>query len=54
MLASPIGSPIAFGRAGTFGLFGTDKSDLTSPALNYAGVALAVVALVLYTQVLVT
>jgi len=36
---------------GAFGLFGTKKDELTHPALNYAGVAIAVVALCLYTQI---
>jgi len=37
--------------SGVFGLFGCDKSELTDVGENYAGVALAVLALVMYTQV---
>ncbi|KAL1529473.1 hypothetical protein AB1Y20_000420 [Prymnesium parvum] len=36
---------------GAFGLFGVDKSPLAHPELNYAGVALAVVALAIYSQI---
>jgi len=35
---------------GAFGLFGVDKSAIASPGLNYFGVALACVALCLFTQ----
>lgn len=35
---------------GTFGLFGIQKSSVSDPALNFTGVGLAVVALVLFTQ----
>jgi glucose uptake protein GlcU len=35
---------------GTFGLFGIEKNSVKDPALNYMGVALAVVALILFTQ----
>ena len=36
---------------GVFGLFGTEKDHLENEALNYAGVSLAVVALLIFTQV---
>ena len=36
---------------GVFGLFGLEKNELDHPALNYAGVALAVVALGIYSQI---
>jgi len=36
---------------GMFGLFGTSRDHLADPHLNYIGVALAVIALSLYTQV---
>merc|ERR1711871_463406 len=35
---------------GTFGLFGIEKNSVKDPALNYTGVGLAVVALILFTQ----
>ena len=34
---------------GVFGLFGTEKDHLENEALNYAGVSLAVVALLIFT-----
>lgn len=36
---------------GMFGLFGTSRDHLDNPHLNFIGVALAVIALSLYTQV---
>jgi len=36
---------------GTFGLFGNSKDKLATPALNYIGVTLALIALIIYTQV---
>jgi glucose uptake protein GlcU len=36
---------------GSFGLFGTSKDELATPALNYVGVTLALIALIIYTQV---
>ena len=36
---------------GRFGLFGVGTDELSSPALNYAGVGLVLVALVMFTQV---
>lgn len=37
--------------SGCFGLFGLDEEYITNPSLNYAGVSLAVLGLVLYLQV---
>ena len=36
---------------GVFGLFGLEKNDIKHPALNYTGVALAVIALGIYSQI---
>lgn len=36
---------------GTFGLFGLDKGDVSTPALNYAGVGLALIGLYVFLQV---
>jgi multidrug transporter EmrE-like cation transporter len=35
---------------GSFGLFGIERESVSDPALNYTGVGLAVVALILFTQ----
>lgn len=37
--------------SGTFGLFGLTREDIKHPALNYLGIALALVGLVIYLQV---
>eukprot|EP00602_Paraphysomonas_sp_CaronLab_P002181 CAMPEP_0185030844 /NCGR_PEP_ID=MMETSP1103-20130426/17936_1 /TAXON_ID=36769 /ORGANISM="Paraphysomonas bandaiensis, Strain Caron Lab Isolate" /LENGTH=316 /DNA_ID=CAMNT_0027566123 /DNA_START=92 /DNA_END=1042 /DNA_ORIENTATION=+ len=37
--------------SGTFGLFGLDKEEISNPALNYAGVSLALVGLYVFLQV---
>ena len=37
--------------SGTFGLFGIEKSEITIPALNFVGVAIAVFATLLYMRV---
>ncbi len=37
--------------SGCFGLFGLDEEHITNPSLNYAGVSLAILGLVLYLQV---
>ena len=36
---------------GTFGLFGLNKNDTSNPALNYAGIAVAIIGLIVYLQV---
>lgn len=40
--------------SGTFGLFGLKKQEVKNPALNYVGVALAIVGLLIYLQVKTT